>query len=366
MKAIKYMALSGLMACFAACDSDLDKVTYDESATQTAQLQTISESYVLNADQSDETAITFTWQAPSINVEVPVVSSLEMDMQGKDFSGAVVLTSTKTEATYSITTADLNSALIKMIEKYELEMGPVDVEFRISSILSNATPPFFSNVICSNITPFAGEKEYPQIWIIGDYCGWNHSNSQLLYSAAEDDNYEGMIYFDAKAANGWKLCLAANWDKDWGADGAITAEATSVVLKEKGDNISAYSHKSYLVKFNTTTMTLEMTQGYDSWGVVGDHNNWGSTPDNAMTLASETKFGKLQYYLTATVDLKAGKGWKIRPDNKWENDRGPSQIKKIDGALDKGDGNFSVAEDGTYTIKWFFNKVDARLEVIKN
>ena len=42
------------------------------------------------------------------------------------------------------------------------------------------------------------------------------------------------------------------------------------------------------------------------------------------------------------------------------------EVRKIDGAKDKGDGNFTVAEDGTYTIKWFFNKVDASLEVVKN
>lgn len=360
------MLLSGLLACFTACESDLDKVVYDESVTQPAVLQNINDSYVLDVNKSDETAIAFQWDAPSINVKAPVTSSLEMDVQGKDFANAAVLTSVKAGNSYSVTNADLNSALLKMIEKYGMEMGPINLEFRIGSILSNAIKPFYSNVITSTVTPFVGEKEYPQVWIVGDYCGWNHANSQLLYSAAEDDNYEAMIYFGEKAANGWKLCEKADWSVNWGENTAIEAEAKSSVLKLEGGNISAFSHKSYLVKFNTTTLTLEMSQGCDSWGVVGDFNSWGATPDEVMTLASETKYGKLQYYLTATVKLKANDGWKIRPDGKWSNDRGPSAFKKIDGAKDKGDGNFTVTEDGTYTIKWFFNKVDASLEVVKN
>ena len=82
-----------------------------------------------------------------------------------------------------------------------------------------------------------------------------------------------------------------------------------------------------------------------------------------MTLASESESGKRQYYLTTTLTLKAGEGWKIRPDNEWVNDRGPSNLKYE--GVSASDGNFVVSEDGTYTINWYFNKVEERLVVTK-
>lgn len=366
MKLFKSIAtLSMALTIWSACDSDLDKVYYDDASAKPATLSTIEPAYTLDAQNSDQTAIEFTWTKPQVNYQAAITTSLEMDVKGKAFAGAVTLASTKNETTYAITTADLNAALLKVLEKYELDFGALDIEFRMASSISKAATPLYSNVASTHITPFAGEKEYPQIWIVGDYCGWNHENSQFLFSANEDDSYAGMIYFDGKSANGWKLCPEANWDAEWAADGTPAAEAPTLTLVTSGGgNMTNYAHNSYYLEFDKSTAILKVSQGYDSWGVVGEHNNWGASADKVMTLESETKFGKRQYYLTATLDLQANKGWKIRPDSKWENDKGPSQLK-YDGVQEEG-GNFVVAEDGNYTLKWYFNKVEQTLEVIKN
>lgn len=359
-KAFLYLSLLILTAC----NSDLEKVQYNASEAKAAVLQSIEESYVLDAQKSDLTAIEFEWAHPQTNYPASVTTDLQMDVQGNEFSNAVILASTKTDSTYSITTADLNAAIIKLQTANNLEFGPQNMECRLVSSISPAAAPLYSNVVSSLITPFAGEREYPQIWVIGDYCGWNHDNSQFLYSANEDENYSGMICFAGKAPNGWKLTPAANWENDWGGKGTLIEEAPSLVLVEKGENLTNYSKNTYQVSFNTSTLTLEMSQGHDTWGIVGVYNNWGATPDTEMVLASDVEYGKRQYYLTATLFLKADEGWKIRPDNTWTNDRGPDQLKYE--GVEVLDGNFIVTEDGNYTIKWYFNKVEEKLVVVQN
>lgn len=347
-----------------ACNSDLEKVRYNASDAKGAVLQAIDDQYELDAQESDQTAIEFIWQNPVINYPAAITTDLQMDIQGNRFSQAITLASTKTDSTYSITTADLNAALIKLQTDNGWEFGPLPIEFRLVSSISVATTPLYSNVINSLITPFAGEREYPQIWVIGDYCGWNHDNSQHLYSAHEDENYSGMICFAGKAPNGWKLTPASNWENDWGATGTPTEEASSLILIEKGENLINYAKNTYLVAFNTSTLTLKMSQGHDTWGIVGAYNNWGASPDIELILASDVEYGKRQYYLTATLDLKANEGWKIRPDNTWINDRGPNQL--IYEGAEALDGNFIVTKDGNYTIKWYFNKVKEKIIVIQN
>ena len=359
-KAIIYF----MLLILTACDSDLEKVHYNATDAQAAVLQPIENSYVLNAQESDWVAIMFNWSLPEVNYPAAITTDLQMDIQGNHFAQAITLASTKTDSTYSINTADLNAALIKLQTMSGLDFGPLPVEFRLLSSLSAAAAPLYSNVVSSLITPFAGEREYPQIWIIGDYCGWNHENSQYLYSANEDENYSGMICFAGKAPNGWKLTPAANWESDWGADGSPAEEAPSIVLIEQGNNLTNYAKNTYQVSFNTSTRILNMSQGHDSWGIVGAYNNWGATPDTEMTLASDVEYGKRQYYLTVTLNLKANEGWKIRPDNTWTNDLGPNQLKYE--GVEAADGNFIVTEDGNYTIKWYFNKVTEKLVVIQN
>ena len=353
-----------MLLILTACDSDLEKVHYNASDARPAVLDNIGETYVLDAQQSNQTAIEFKWSLPETNYPAAITTDLQMDVDGKDFSGVTTLASSKTDTTYSILTSDLNAALIKLQGKYGLGLEATKVNFRLVSSISVAAAPLYSNVVSSLITPFAGEREYPQIWIIGDYCGWNHENSQFLYSANEDENYSGMICFAGKAPNGWKLTPAANWENDWGAEGTPAEEAPSIVLIEKGENLTNYAKNTYQVSFNTATRTLMMSQGHDTWGIVGAYNNWGATPDMEMTLASDVEYGKRQYYLTATLNLKANEGWKIRPDNTWTNDFGPDQL--IYEGVEAADGNFIVTEDGNYTIKWYFNKVEGKLVVIRN
>lgn len=373
---LKYIPALGLALAFGACESDLETVTYSPENSKAAVLKSVDAAYVLDAQKSDQTVFTLEWSEPDMGYQAAVTNNVEIDLKGNNFATPVVAASLGKGGEYAFTHNDLNNLLMGLLEDRGMEIAANDFEIRIASSISASAQTLYSNTVSTNITPFVGERQYPQIWIVGTYCNWNHGQSQYLFSANDDENYAGMIYFDGKAADGWKLTPAGNWDNgEWGAPEAPEAEAPSMtLLTSGGGNISNYSHNSYYMEFNTETAELKVSQAYDSWGIVGGHSNWGNknedgsiTPDTPMTLGSETDLtGATQYFLTATMDMAAGNTWKIRPDMKWENDKGPGNTAIEGDAADNGDGNFRVDDAGNYTIKWYFNKVSQRITVTKN
>lgn len=365
---LKYIPALGLALAFGSCESDLETVTYSPESSQAAVLKSVDAVYVLDAQKSDQTVFTLEWSEPDMGYQAAITNNVEIDLAGNGFATPVVAASLGKGGKYAFTHNDLNNLLMGLLEDRGMEIAANDFEIRIASSISVSAQTLYSNTISTNITPFVGERQYPKIWIVGDYCGWNHAQSQFLFSANEDENYAGMIYFDGKSANGWKLTPAGDWNNgEWGAPEAPEAEASSMtLLTSGGGNITNYAHNSYYLEFNATTAELKISQAYDSWGIVGGHNNWGSG-DTPMTLGSETDLtGATQYFLTATMDMEAGNTWKIRPDEKWENDKGPAQVELEGDAADNGDGNFRVDDTGNYTIKWYFNKVTQRVTVTKN
>ena len=152
------------VSCLAmtACDSDLEKVHYNEALSQPAVLAPLAPSYVLNAEQSDQSAITFKWSVPKINYSASVTTDLQMDLEVNQFADAVTLASTKTDSTYTITVGDLNAALTRLLANSGKEVEALPVSFRLVSTLSSDVASLVSNVVTTSIAPYAGEREYPQ------------------------------------------------------------------------------------------------------------------------------------------------------------------------------------------------------------
>lgn len=366
MKLIKSISASivALLLC-TACESDLEKTVYTAGDATPAVLSALNDQYVLQAKDAANEAFTLNWSKPEAGYQASIINAVELDVKGKNFINKVVLASSKTDISYTITVSDLNSKIISLLKKYEMEVEPVAIELRISSSISAAADTLYSNVISTTITPYQGEPEYPSIALRGDYNGWDFAKSQKVYSVDSNNKYAAMVYFDGKAANGWKFCGASDWSTDnWGSPEGMTAEQSPVnLVSGSGGDIKAYSKNSYYLEFNNSTGELKVSKAYTSWGIVGDYNSWGN--DTVMTLATETdENNKFQYYLTATVNMAANSKWKIRPDEKWENDIAPGAVE---GEFeDAGDGNFKVSEAGSYTIKWYFNKVTQKVIVSKN
>lgn len=374
MKIVKYISAICLsLLIFSACDSDLDKVYYNESEATPAVLSGIADTYVLDANKAQASAIEFKWTNPQTGYAAQITNSLQMDLKGKNFGSAITLHSSTEEGPYNITTQDLNSKIMKLFQSYEMEVTvePYDFEFRIASSISDAADSFYSNVESAQITPFIGDPEYPKVYLPGAYCNWGDPDDsfkqcQLLFSANDDGIYEGWVVFGNQAKDGWKISPEASWNTSWGTDDATEKNPASITLATGTGNITCYDKYSYKFSFNKTTLELSIKASADAWGIAGTHNNWGKeAADTPMTLVFESDAsGNRAYYLTATLDLKADNAWKIRADNEWVNSFGTNDVE---GEFEEAgsDNNFKVSEDGTYTIKLYFNRVKAKLIVTK-
>lgn len=371
-KLLNYIPVLGVAMAFAACESDLDGTTFNAQTAQPAVLNApATTNIVLEAANASDVAVSLSWEKANFGYSAISTTNIDFDLAGNNFANARQLAAVTTATSQDITVGDLNSAVINLLNDHGIEedYSARDYEIRLSSSISQAADTLYSNTITLNITPYSMDVQYPKLWVVGKYCDWNHGNSQFLYSANFDDNYAGMIYFNGLAnVEGWKLTPAGDWaNGEWGMSGTPAAEApTQTLVTSGGGNITTYSHNSYYIEFNTTTCELKVSQAYDSWGIVGNHNGWGSG-DTPMTLGQETDAaGNVQHFLTATMHMDANNTWKIRPDEKWENDKGPGQLKYEGDVADNGDGNFIATEAGEYTIKWYFNKVEQSLVVTRN
>lgn len=156
---INYIAVLGIAPLFWACDSDLETATYDETAAKPAVLAAINESYVLDRNNTGATAIEFTWEAPQMGYNAAVTNNLEMDVKGKDFGDKKVVLSalSGTATSVSVTHKDLNNRVLEILKAYNMDEGQVELEFRISSTISEAASAILSNVISTKVTPYNNE-----------------------------------------------------------------------------------------------------------------------------------------------------------------------------------------------------------------
>lgn len=360
MKLINYISICGFALCLlSACDTDLEKVTYDEGTVKPAILQEVESSYILKEDDANKVAITFNWSKPDAGYQAAITNELEMDLVGNEFKKKIVLASGTNNEESEVSVITLNRGLMNLLNNV-IPSDPIEVEFRVVSSISTATNSFTSNIIKTMITPYSMEKEYPFIAVRGDYSGWDFLKSQKVYSKDENHDYAGLIFFGAgKSANGWKLCGDEGWSVDnWGfGTGSNEAEEVTLIANSN-DNIKSYSKTSYYVEFNNESGKLKMTKGHNSWGV----NKKGTSTDMELVLTMSTINGITTHALTATIDLQAGDNWRIRPDNADTDAVTPSDVEH---ALSTEGDYFKVEEDGTYVITWLFNKVTPQLSIKK-
>lgn len=283
---------------------------------------------------------TFTWDAADFGVLTQINYSIEAAVG--DEAPVVLfsdLTGTSTEQPYE----SINTKLV-----YDVEVEPdtpTAVNFYVSATIGTDYKKVYSEPVSVTMTVTKAERVYPTVWVIGDYCGWSHDNSQLLFSFLDDEiNYEGVIDFGEKAANGFKLTGIAGWDDscNWGLDGEAEkpeAEASSITLISSGGsgNIDIYSKRFYRFAFDRSSLTLTKSLSFDQLGIVGDGvGSW----DNDLVMEFDAKTQR--FWVDAT--LVAGE-IKFRLDGAWDTSFGSA----TEGMLDDSGDNIKVPA-GNYRI----------------
>lgn len=345
MKITRYaMMLAAATGLLSACQK-LDEVkAYDPDKVVAPVLHALPGEIVITPDNMGSTQ-TFTWDAADFGVRTQINYSIEASYN--DGAKLVLFTGmngTSSEQTYE----SLNNILALSVEDGGLGVPsgePTDVDFYISATIGTDFEKFYSAPVTVRMTVTTAERTYPTVWVIGDYCGWNHGNSQFLFSFSGDEiTYEAIVDFGEKAANGFKLTGIAGWDDtcNWGTDGDAPApdpEAASISLISSGGsgNIMAYSKRFYRLVFDRSTLTLSNKLSFNSMGIIGDATPGGWDTDTEMNFDTQ----KQRFWVDVT--LTAGE-FKFRADNDWAINFGGA-----DGHLSQNGDNIK-ATAGNYRV----------------
>lgn len=316
MKKIINALFAAAVSVFAMTScAEKEIVTYNPDVAVAPALEDIAESYVLT-DGGEFATLSFS--AAEFGVPTAIRYTAYADIN-EDFSTKQNLGNVATDtAGITISANTLNNALISLSCEHSV---PVTVYFRIEAQMMGESSPvrtvtaLISNAVSSSITPYNAEKTYPKIYVIGDFCGWSHATAAFLFSYAEDEeNYVGVVDFDGKAGNGFKLTGADNWDNgNWGSGDMTSSdpEASSITLWDDGGsgNITNYSSfRYYNFHFVKSSLTLNMIKGFNSVTVAGDFNGW-STDATPM----EWNIANGKFYVD--IDVTAAGGFKFVLDN---------------------------------------------------
>ena len=340
MKITRYfIAAATMLMTLTACNSDLEKITYNPADATIGQL-TASESDIrLTAATTKQDVLTLTWGEASFGVPVAIVYTVEMDARGGNFENAYTLATVDgTSATF--TGKELNAAILAYQKKINPDADPSydeqAVDIRVSSTFSKDVEPKVSNVVPMNITPYAGKLEYQKMAVPGAHQGWDPTNyTQALYAtdSSKPEVYEGYIYLEA--GNEFKFA-DGSWDVNWGSSDGKT-------LEPGGPNIKAEADGCYYIKIDIEALTYSME--ISNWSLVGDAiGGWDKDID--MTYDKDNNLYRAIY----TFD---GSGqFKFRANHDWARNYG-ADPDGDEGDLKLGGDNIDPLP-GEYTVTLSF------------
>jgi hypothetical protein len=315
---LKSLALSLITLSLWSCKKEETQTVSNVSAagTLTASATALSLAQV----NGTKPALTLTFPAPTVTgYTVPVTSTLQFDIKGKNFATAKEYVISTTS--YSPTVNDFNTMLLAL----GATIGtPAQVEVRLKSGAAvNAMT--YSNVITLTATPYLASA---WIYVPGNYQGWNPATADSLVSLTSNGIYVGMIKFDG---SNFKITPEKKWDVAYGDAGSGLISTTG------GDMASgAAGWKLLTVNMNTKAWSIVDAK---VWAIIGDATPGKWDADTDMKYIND---GKGTWKIT--VNLTAG-AVKFRQDHKWDVNLGGSG-----GTLTAGGADIAVAAAGNYTI----------------
>ena len=362
MKYIKYtLMLLSFVVAFASCTKDETKVVFDPANAVSGVVNT-PQPIVLEDATKGEDLPAITWSASSYGFDAAVNYTVELALDGNNFQKVKVIGSVNVTS-LTIKGIDLQSAM----DYLGATLGEMSsVQMRVKSQISPDMDPLVSTPVTFNVTTYRpAEKEYNKVWIVGDYCGWNHSKSQFLYDIEGDGRYfEGWVMFNDKAQNGFKITYTGGWNGD--DIGTNASEVVDNKIKvEPGGNISLFSGRIMYLKLdnqNQSNRILERVKTISRIGIIGSAtpNGW-SSPDVEMTFNTNTNV-----FEALDVELTAGE-IKFRADNDWAISWGlyDASAGKNPDQLTTANGKNIPVEAGRFKLFFNLNKVDPTFELVK-
>ena len=149
-----------------SCENDLEKSYYSESQAKPAVLENISENIIIDNLKPEEVALSFKWEQANVGYNAAITNNLEMDIALENNFGnnKITLYSNAGKGSeVSLTNKELNDQIIALLKNYADEngnytLGPTNLQFRVSSSISDSKSPLVSNIVSSLVTPYDNES----------------------------------------------------------------------------------------------------------------------------------------------------------------------------------------------------------------
>ena len=336
---LKLTYVIALFAFIQSCD-DVERVYYNDAAETVLSLS--DNNLTLSEDNGANEILTLTWSDPDYGFDAAALYSVQMDVQGGDFSNPQIISvGSSLEKTFTV--EELNAKLLS------LSMTPAEegvAIFRIKATLSEYQE-IFSNTVNLNVTPYSSLLDLStNLGVVGSATpgGWGNENIPDLkfYTPATTDVYVAYVTL----RNGEiKFRNNNDWSENWGDDG------NDGTLDSYGANIPV-SAGTYKIEVNFSSMTYTM-EAY-SWGLVGSAtpNQWNG-PDLML------HYNSFQDDWRAVVTLGEGEV-KFRFNNDWGLNYGDDGA---DGSMEANGANISVSS-GHYLVSMNLNTQTYSMEQV--
>ena len=336
---LKLTYVTALFAFMQSCD-DVERVYYNDAAETVLSLS--DNNLILSEDNGANEILTLTWSEPDYGFDAAALYSVQMDVQGGDFSNPQIISvGSSLEKTFTV--EELNAKLLS------LSMTPAEegvAVIRIKATLSEYQE-IFSNTVNLNVTPYSSLLDLStNLGVVGSATpgGWGNENIPDLkfYTTATTDVYVAYVTL----RNGEiKFRNNNDWSENWGDDG------NDGTLDSYGANIPV-SAGTYKIEVNFSSMTYTM-EAY-SWGLVGSAtpNQWNG-PDLML------HYNSYQDDWRAVVTLGEGEV-KFRFNNDWGLNYGDDGA---DGSMEANGANISVSS-GHYLVSMNLNTQSYSMEQI--
>ena len=336
---LKLTYVIALFAFIQSCD-DVERVYYNDAAETVLSLS--DNNLTLSEDNGANEILTLTWSDPDYGFDAAALYSVQMDLQGGDFSNPQIISvGSSLEKTFTV--EELNAKLLS------LSMTPAEegvAIFRIKATLSEYQE-IFSNTVNLNVTPYSSLLDLStNLGVVGSATpgGWGNENIPDLkfYTTATTDVYVAYVTL----RNGEiKFRNNNDWSENWGDDG------NDGTLDSYGANIPV-SAGTYKIEVNFSSMTYTM-EAY-SWGLVGSAtpNQWNG-PDLML------HYNSFQDDWRAVVTLGEGEV-KFRFNNDWGLNYGDDGA---DGSMEANGANISVSS-GHYLVSMNLNTQTYSMEQV--
>ncbi len=336
---LKLTYVTALFTFMQSCD-DVERVFYNDAAETVLSLS--DDNLTLSDDNGANEILTLTWSDPDYGFDAAALYSVQMDVQGGDFSTPQIISvGSSLEKTFTV--EELNAKLLSL----SMTPGEEGVAiFRIKATLSEYQE-IFSNTVNLNVTPYSSLLDLTtNLGVVGSATpgGWGNENIPDLqfYTTSMTDVY---VAYATLRDGEIKFRNNNDWAENWGDDG------NDGTLDSYGANI-AVSAGTYKIEVNFSSMTYTM-EAY-SWGLVGSAtpNQWNG-PDLML------HYNSYQDDWRTVVTLGEGEV-KFRFNNDWGLNYGDDGA---DGSMEANGANISVSS-GHYLVSMNLNTQSYIMEEI--